>query len=167
MWTARTILKEICDADLRRDVLTSFWKHADAQGKALANALLAKAMKFREESMRKLPREKKAEMLAARLGNPDFDQFYDVALMQYHTADMAPMLGAFLDKWGIPHENGSIEAEEYATPTIEQVREAAKELSPEYGAPNVRLYLATAGLLMGEDWAAVTWPVVDELAPKG
>ena len=164
MWTARRILKELCDSGMRRDVFAAFWKYADPNARALANALLAKAMKFRDETIRKMAADKKAEMLAARISVPEFDQFHEVALMHYHTNRKAEMLGAFLDKWGIPHENGSIEAEEYATPTIEQVRTAAQELAPQYGLQNVRLYLATAGLLMGDDWAAATWPVVDELA---
>jgi hypothetical protein len=29
----------------------------------------------------------------------------------------------------------------------------------------VAIYLASAGLLMGDDWRAATWPVVDEIAP--
>jgi hypothetical protein len=73
------------------------------------------------------------------------------------------MLGAFLDRWNIPHENGSIEAEEYPTPTADQVRDAANELSDQYGRSDVRLYLATAGLLMADAWRDATWPIVEEM----
>lgn len=163
MWTARRILKELADTDLRRKVLTAFWKHADAQAKALANAHISKAMHFRDETIRKMPAEKKADLLASRIGAPDFDQFLEIGLMQYHTNGKGEMLGAFLDKWDIPHVDGSIEVDEYRTPTIDQVREAAQQLQQKFPLQEIRLYLASAGLLMGEEWAAATWPVVDEL----
>jgi hypothetical protein len=163
MWTARRILKELTDTELRRKVLIAFWKHADGQARALANAYMSKAMNFRDETIRKMPADKKSDLLASRLGAPDFDQFFEMALMQYHTNQKGELLGAFLDKWGIPHVDGAIEVDEYRTPTIEQVRSAASELQPQFPLQDIRLYLASAGLLMGEDWAAVTWPVVDEL----
>ncbi|HYH09872.1 MAG TPA: hypothetical protein VEK11_22680 [Thermoanaerobaculia bacterium] len=164
MWTARRILKELADADRRRAILTTFWKHAEPTHRLVVQAHLAKAMKFREESIRKMPPEKKAEMLASRIGMPELDQFLEMALMQYHTRERAGMMAAFLDKWGVPHENGSIEVDDYKVPDAEQVREAVKSLESEYGRADVRLYLATAGLLMADDWRDSTWAVVDEMA---
>jgi hypothetical protein len=164
MWTARRILKELADADRRRAILTTFWKHAEPTHRLVVQAHLAKAMKFREESIRKMPPEKKAEMLASRIGMPELDQFLEMALMQYHTREKAGMMAAFLDKWGVPHENGSIEVDDYKVPDAEQVREAVKSLESEYGRADVRLYLATAGLLMADEWRDSTWAVVDEMA---
>jgi len=76
------------------------------------------------------------------------------------------MLAAFLDRWNIPHENGSIEAEDYATPTIDQVRDAAKELGEQFDRNDIAIYLATAGLLMADSWRDATWPVVEELSVR-
>jgi hypothetical protein len=95
---------------------------------------------------------------------PEFDQFLEAALLQYHTHNAAEMMGAFLDKWGIPHVNGSIEAEEYKPPTADEVRAAVGELSGQFDRRDIALYLASAGLLMGDDWQEAMWPVVDELA---
>ena len=164
MWTARRILKELADADRRRAILTTFWKHAEPAHRLVVQAHLARAMKFREESIRKMPPEKKAEMLASRIGMPELDQFLEMALMQYHTREKAGMMGAFLDQWGVPHENGSIEVDEYKVPNADEVREAVKSLESEYDRADVRLYLATAGLLMADDWRGSTWAVVDEMA---
>ena len=161
MWTARRILKDLADADRRRAILTAFWKNADAQHRMIVQMQLAKALHFREETIRKMPAEKKADLLASRIGFPEFDQYLEMALMQYHTSQKNEMMAAFLDKWGVPHENGSIEADEYKVPTADEVRAATRELS--YDPADVKIYLATAGLLMADAWRDATWPVVDEL----
>ena len=164
MWTARRILKELTDPERRRRVLTAFWRHGDAQTRAAAAVQLARAMHFRDETIRKMPPEKKADLLASRIGVPEFDQFLEMALMQYHTREKAAMMGAFLDRWNVPHENGSIEADDYTVPTADQVRDAVKSLEGEYDRRDVLLYLATAGLLMDEAWREATWPVAEEMA---
>ncbi|HYI11867.1 MAG TPA: hypothetical protein VEK57_22615 [Thermoanaerobaculia bacterium] len=163
MWTARRILKELADADRRRAILSHFWRHADDHHRMVVQAHLAKALNFRQETIRKMPPEKKADLLASRIGVPEFDQFLEMALMQYHTREKSAMMGAFLDRWNVPHENGSIEKDDYTVPTSDQVRDAVKALEGEYARNDVRLYLATAGLLMEESWREATWPVVDEM----
>ncbi len=162
-WDARHILRQIADADLRRDVLASFWRHGDAQSRAMAIVQLAKALHFREESIRKMPPPKKADLLASRLAAPEFEQVLEASLMHYLTHNKNEMLAAFLDFWHVPHENGSIENDEYKTPTAAQVREAVTALT-QFPQREVALYLASAGLLMAGEWRDATWPVVDELA---
>jgi hypothetical protein len=164
MWTARRILKEIVTPERRRDILAAFWKHADAQSKLMAQMQLARALHFRDETIRKMAPEKKAELLASRIGVAEFDQFLEAGLMAYHTHNANEMMGAFLDRWNVPHENGTIEADEYPVPKADQVRDAVQNLS-QYDRRDVALYLATAGLLMGEEWRESTWPVVDEMTP--
>ena len=162
MWTARRILRELADADRRRAILTTFWKTADTQHKMIVQMQLAKSLHFREETIRKMPPEKKGELLASRIGVPEFDQYLEMALMAYHTTQKSEMLGAFLDRWNVPHENGSIEADDYKVPSTDEVRAATKELT-QFDPADVKLYLATAGLLMADEWREATWPVVDEL----
>jgi hypothetical protein len=163
MWTARRILKELADSDRRRAILAEFWKHGETHARLMAQMHLAKALKFRDDTIRRMPPEKKAELLASRIGVPEFDQFLEMALMAYHTHHANKMMGAFLDQWNVPHTNGSIEADEYHVPSTDQVRDAVKALEGEYDKGDVALYLATAGLLMADEWRASTWPVVDEL----
>ncbi len=163
MWNARRILKELADPDRRSRVLVAFWKHAEPATKMLATAQLAKSVHFREETLRKMPADKRADLLASRIGVPEFDQFLEAALLTYHTRNATAMMGAFLDRWGVPHTNGSIEADEYKVPAVDEVRAAVNELT-QYDRHDVALYLASAGLLMGDDWRAATWPVVDELS---
>ncbi len=162
MWTARRILKELADADRRRAILASFWKHADQQHRMIVQLQLAKSLHFREETIRKMSPEKKADLLASRIGVPEFDQYLEMALMSYHTTQKNDLLAAFLDKWGVPHENGSIEADDYKVPTQDEVRAAVEELK-QFDPADVKIYLATAGLLMADQWRDATWPVVDSL----
>jgi hypothetical protein len=164
MWSSRRILTDLADSELRRKILSSFWRHAEANDRLLATAQLAKAIHFREETLRKLPLEKKADLLASRLGDHDFEQFFQIALLLYHTRHQNEMLAAFLDRWNIPHENGSIEGDDYASPSAADVRAAVQELGERFEKRDVMIYLATAGLLMSEAWEEATWPVVDELA---
>ncbi len=161
MWTARRILKELVDSDRRRAILSTFWRHGDTHTRLIAQAHLAKALHFREETIRKMPPEKKADLLASRIGMPELEQSLEVALMLHHTRDRSAMMAAFLDRWNVPHENGSIEVEEYTPPTEAQVRDAVAALSGQFDPAEVRLYLATAGLLMEGSWRDATWPVVD------
>jgi hypothetical protein len=163
MWNVRKILKELADTDRRRAILGAFWRHGDNNGKALVISQLAKALHFRDESIRKAPVDKKADLLATRIGAPEFDQYLEMALMLYHTHQQNELLGAFLDLWNIPHVNGSIEEDEYKAPTDGQVRDAVHQLESRYDRRDIAVYLATAGLLMGEEWRQATWPVVDEM----
>src|SRR5436190_19117923 len=163
MWTARRILKELADSPHRQKILTAFWRFADDQMKAAALVQLARAMHFRDETIRKMAPEKKAELLAGRVGTAELEQTFENALMLYHTHEQGPMLGAFLDHWGVPHKNGSIEADDYTPPAAASVREAVEKL--DYDRRDVAIYLASAGLLMTGAWRDATWPVVDELAP--
>lgn len=164
MWTSRRILKELADSDRRRRILTAFWKSGEPGSRLLATAHLAKALHFRDETLRKMPADKKADLLASRIGSPEFDQFLEMALMQYHTGQKAEMMAAFLDKWGVPHVNGSIESDDYTAPTADQIRAVVTELAPTYERRDVAIYLASAGLLMDAGWRESAWPVVDQMS---
>ena len=116
MWSARRILKDLADTDRRRAILTAFWRFADDHMKAVGIVQLARAMHFRDETIRKMPPEKKAELLAGRAGAAEFEQTFENALMLYHTHERREMLAAFLDAWGVPHKNGSIDVDDYTPP---------------------------------------------------
>ncbi len=163
MWNARRILRELADADRRHRILTAFWKHGEPASRLVATAQLAKALHFREETLKKMPVEKKADLLASRIGAPQFEEVLETALLQYHTHHANEMMAAFLDRWNVPHQNGSIEGDEYTPPTADQVRDAAIELARTYEYRDIAIYLASAGLLMGGAWREAAWPVVEEI----
>src|SRR5258708_1731881 len=128
MWDIKRIYKELADVPLRRRILTAFWRHGEPQARLLATAQLAKLLHFRDETIRKMPAEKKADLLASRIGAHEFDEALATGLMQYHTREQAEMLAAFLDAWNIPHEKGSIETDDYKSPDAAQVRDAVQTL---------------------------------------
>ncbi|HVT03280.1 MAG TPA: hypothetical protein VHL58_07870 [Thermoanaerobaculia bacterium] len=162
-WNARKILSELCDNPKRLEVLTSFWSGGDETQRRLATAHLSRTMHFREETLRKAPKEKKAAWLASKLASPELETCFEAALMVYHTTRVSEMLGAFLDQWGIPHKKGTIEDDDYKAPTKEQVRAGVEALKDRFPLQDILLYLSSAGLLMGPDWRKATWPVVDEM----
>lgn len=165
-WTSRRILTELCDRPRREAIATAFWQHSEPRIRAVAIAELSRALSFRIESLRKAPVEKKANWLLQRLPNPRFGELFDTALMLYHTHEKADLLGAFLDQWGIPHENGIVEGDP-AAPSPEAVAAAVEALRGRFEAADMALYLATAGLLMEGSqtgWSAALWPEADRLA---
>ena len=164
MWTARRILKDLADSQRRGSILTAFWRFADDGSRATAIVQLARAMHFRDETIRRMPPQKKAELLAGRSGAAEFEQTFETALMVYHTHEQRPMLAAFLDYWGVPHQNGSIEVDDYTPPSADAVRDAVAKLEPQFDHLDIAIYLASAGLLMAGAWREATWPVADELA---
>ena len=114
--------------------------------------LIAKHLKFRPKTANALDAEKKARYLATVPEIPE-----DVAarlLVLYHLAEQRPMMGAFLDAAGIPHDNGSIE-EDAAAPDPAKVREAAAKIGRTYPAADVGLYLATLFWQDPGAWAAL------------
>lgn len=168
-WSARQIVGELATPELQQEIAANFWRAAEPQPKAAAAAHLAKAMNFRPEFFRKAPLEKKADWLLRRSSLPELHEALEMALMLHHTNARGAMMGAFLDEWGISHSNGTIEEEEYGTPTQQQVRDAVEKLKTSWPLRDIVIYLATAGLLMGtseQGWREATWPVVDELAPQ-
>ena len=163
-WNVRRIFKELLDTDERRAILADFWRHGDAATRLTAQDFLARTLHFRDASIRKLTPERKAELLASRIGNPESGTFLGSALMQHHLQHRAEMMAAFLDRWGIANSNGQIEDDDVPPPDTARVRAAVEEVGASFDRRAVRLYLASAGLLMGDDWAAAMWPVVDEMA---
>jgi hypothetical protein len=165
-WSARRILTELCDEPKRHDILTAFWKAGDPQSRLLATAHLAKALRFRDETIRKAPADKKAGWLYTRINAAEFTDCFEMALMVYHTTRQKKLLSAFLDAWGIPHVDGSIETDDYTIPSREQIESSVNELGSQFALPDILVYLATLGLLMGAgepQWRETAWPVVEAM----
>jgi len=162
-WNARRILKELVNADRRRAILADFWRFADTPTRQAAQAFLAKALKFRDVTIKSFSPDRKADLLASRMAVAEAEPFLDTALMQYHIHRANALMAAFLDHWHLPHTDGAIDEEGVASPSEAGVREAVAALAGSFAKDDVRLYLASVGLLMGDDWRRATWGVVDEM----
>jgi hypothetical protein len=138
----------------RIDAAGLFWEDehsADQQMEAIAS--IATHMKFRPRSVVGLDPAKRAKYLA-QLPTVT-DAIAARALVNYHLERQRPMMGAFLDLLGIPHDNGLINEEHIAKPDPEKVKQAAKDLATTYPPEDVSLYLATLVSQDPETWESL------------
>src|SRR6476661_6043133 len=137
--------------DRRTDAAALFWEDEHSADQQLeAVAAIANHMKFRPRSVVGLPVEKKAKYLAS-LPNVT-DSVAARALVNYHLERQRPMMGAFLDLLGIPHENGLIADETVKKPEADALSTAASELATKFPASDVSLYLGTLISQDPETW---------------
>ena len=138
----------------RIDAAGLFWEDehsADQQMEAVA--ALATHMKFRPRSVIGLAPDKRAKYLAQL---PTIsDTIAARALVNYHLERQRPMMSAFLDLLGIPHENGLIADENVVKPDAAKVQKAATELATKFAPDEVSLYLATLVSQDPETWDAL------------
>lgn len=141
----------------RLEACTAFWQEDGAEEQQ-AEALMALAShyRFRPKSVRALPVEKKARYLSSLPGVPD--SVAGRVLVAYHLAHQRPMLAAFLDALGVPHENGVLTGDELTPPTEARLKEAAAALHAAFPAADVDLYFET---LIGQD--PETWGALADL----
>lgn len=116
-----------------------------------AVATLARRLKFRPRSVLALPVERRARHLAqiSDVG----DAVATRALIAYHFSHQRPLMGAFLDALGIPHEEGLITVEDVSPPDESRLATAIRSVKETYDAGDVDLYLRTLAVLDGGTWA--------------
>ena len=122
----------------RIDAAGLFWadeQSADQQLEAVGS--IATHMKFRPRSVLSLAEDRKARYLA---GLPNVsDSVAARALVSYHLARQRPMMAAFLDLLGIPHDEGLIAEETIPKPDPAKLKQAVAELVAKYPAQDVAL----------------------------
>ena len=131
----------------------AFWEDPEATDDQLQAALLiAQQKKFRPKTVIGLDLDRKSRHLAT-LGSVT-DNVAGRALVLYHLAEQRPMMAAFLDALGIAHENGLIQ-EENVKPEAEKIDAAVGQLTQQFPADDVRLYLTTLLCQDPETWGAL------------
>ena len=140
----------------------AFWKDDNASMEQTEAVLaIAHRIKFRVNSVLKMPREKKARQLIALVGVSEI-----VAarlLVAYHLEEQRPMMAGFLDALGIKHEDGLIADEALAAPPRETLESAVKTLAAAHAPDDVALYLATLVWQDPDTWGALA--EVPEIRP--
>jgi len=138
----------------RTKAAEAFWAETDGVEQQLeAMALLARQHNFRVKFVQALPRPKKVRYLSTLAGMPE--ALAGRLLVSYHLAHQRPMLAAFLDALGLPHEEGLITTDPEAPLAADRVAEAAATLRETYPAEDVDLYFATLLSQDPETWAAL------------
>lgn len=139
----------------RLDAARAFWTDQDSvMEQAEVLALMARRLNFRFKSVQALAVDRKVKHLMA-MGNVS-DAVAGRLLVTYHLASQRPMMGAFLDALGIPHENGLIGDNDVTKPEDATLKAAAATLRAAYPAEQVDLYFATLRLQDPETWGALS-----------
>ncbi|SRR6266508_2010161 len=150
--------------DQRQRVALAFWADEDATDDQVQAAfLIAQQKKFRPKTVIGLDLDRKARHLATLGSVPD--AIVARALIVYHLAEQRPMMGAFLDALGIAHENGLIQ-EDSVKPDAAKIGPAVAQLTSQFPADAVRLYLTTLLAQDPETWGALG-EIIQGLAARG
>ena len=121
---------KLMTAEQRLRAAAALWGDDEATNDQMQAALrIAQQMKLRPKTVSGLDGDRKARYLASV---PDLPE--DLAarlLVLYHLAAQRPMMGAFLDVLGIPHENGVIQ-DDTVTPDPAKTTAAVAAIAREY-----------------------------------
>jgi hypothetical protein len=133
----------------------AFWREPPEAAVAGALGAIIKARHMRPQAARALPIEARSEALASVL-DPG-EAVASSLLVALHLADRRPLLCAFLDAVGLPHENGILkEDESTVTPPLpeETARAGVRALSS-FPRHQVETYVNTLWLQDPERWGAL------------
>lgn len=155
-WTAARIVREVCDLRL---VLS----RAEEETLEAAAGVVGRLMRFREKTVRPWPPTKIAEHLMQLAGHPLAEQFLQYALILDLLRHKRPLLSAFYDACGVPHQNGETKVEGVPVPVPAVVRKAVEGLRGAYEPRDIAAFLAVLGLRAGKEWQPVVWPLADEI----
>ncbi len=139
-------------AEDRLETTRAFWADTeDVTSQAEAIEAIARHLKFRARSVIALPIDKRARCLSSL---PDVsDSLAARLLVSYHLTRQRPMMAAFLDALGVPHEDGLITAEQVKLPDADTCRTAARTLMTTFPAEQVSTYFATLLIQDPDAWA--------------
>ena len=149
----------------QKQAAEALWENADRDSRSALELALAKDLKFRPQSVRRLP----AERVAGRLVRLVEDVPQEVAfqfLFHLHMTYRRGLLAEFLDAVGLPHEDGVLDLpEDAAAPDEAVVKKAADDLVAAH--PHEALvYLATLRVADARFWKGVE-PVLAAYAEDG
>lgn len=138
-------------------------KDQSALIRASVTAVVADARKMRPIAARKLPAESQARVIAT-VRDPG-EILASSLLVALHLGPRKPMLVAFLDALGLPHEDGVLKDEATEAVPLEDLKKACAAISGE-PASAIRIYLNTLWLQDAERWAhAKDVPLPDAATP--
>jgi len=142
----------------------ALWQNADRDTRTVLDMALAKELKFRPQSIRKLPPERVISRLT-RLTDDLPENVLFQYLFHFHMADRRKLLAEFLDGAEVPHEDGVLDLPEgFEEPDAVKVEQAAKDLIEAHGHDAV-VYLATLKVADREFWSGLDSVLDQQEAP--
>jgi hypothetical protein len=126
--------------------------------KNTTRAAVAKALRFRPQTVSTWPREKLVSE-AARLPLDDI-QLLSAYIVDLHLGHRRPMMAAFLDELGIENDHGRIDSEKVEVPPQDPARltAAADTIAKSFPADEIVTYFLTLLLQDAAVWSgAVDW----------
>jgi hypothetical protein len=146
------------DAETRREAARALYEDPEdgASAGAGADAAIARAIRFRLLSVRRLPLDKRIDYIV-RVVRPD-ESLASSLLRALHLVRRRDLLAGFLDELGIPHENGVIDpAYDFANrrPDAPRLRAALEPLDRRFGREQVDLYALTLLAMDPDAWAGL------------
>jgi len=125
----------------------------DDSSRLEADTAIATTLRFRPVAVRKLPLEKRVGYLL-RAVRAD-DSLASTLLLALHLGRRRSMLATFLDRLGIEHEDGVIQADEFEAPGIEEVSAAVEAIYEAFPATEADVYFATLIAMEPESWGGL------------
>jgi len=149
----------------KKAAAAALWNDADRESRMAVEMLVAKDMKFRPQSVRKLSADRVAPRLA-RLASEMPETAFFQFLFHFHMAEGRELMVEYLDAVGLPHEDGVLELPDDAEPpTAEAAAAPARDLIAKHGRKAL-VYLGTLAVADAEFWAGML-PVLDEWDEAG
>ncbi len=124
--------------------------YTDRDARREGDVAIAAQLRYREVAVRKLPIEQRIKHV---LRIPTDDSLASSLLLALHLKHRKPLLTAFLDELGIPHDDGMISEDHDVEPlTVEKLTPAVERLFREFPDDQARLYLTALYALDPVSW---------------
>ena len=117
-----------------------------------ALAKTAGAFRMRPEALRQQPLARQAANIRRALTQVTQQELGAHLLIEWLTKTQKPMLIHFLDKLGIPHEEGMVKEGVGPEPEPAKIRAAIENLRAAFPAEHVRVYLQSFAVITADEW---------------
>lgn len=150
--TTSRLWKHLSPED-RLAATNAFFNEPSPEVMGMALGAIVRARHMRPQAARALPAEAQARILATVL-DPG-ETLAASLLVALHLAERRPLLGAFLDALGLPHEDGILKEEGEGDPVdAPRLRKGLDALSS-FPPAQVEAYLNTLWLQDPDRWAVI------------
>ncbi len=145
---------DLMDDEEKTAAAKALWAGGDRETRAAIELGLAAELKFRPQSVRRLPAAKVAPRLV-RMATTYPETVLFQFLFHLHMSERRDLLVEFLDAVELPHDEGVLDLEEdTAPPDAKKVEAASKSLAEAHGKKAL-IYLATLRVADEQFWSGV------------